>query len=281
MKIINSKQQLIQLSKFSGGEFAVSDLDSAYKFCEKIASSHYENFPVGSIFIPQKNRKYFYSVYAFSRIADDIADELINTEGIDRIKILDDYANNLSDLKIFEKNSGNPIFVAIADTVKQKNLPLEPFLKLIKAFKMDANFTHSDKFEDLLYYCSYSANPIGELVLRIFEMYNDETAPLSDAICSGLQLINFWQDLSVDLKNGRIFIPNEILKKYNLEKENLVLQEKNTNFKSCISVIFEYTLQIYKNGENLPQLLKPFRLKKEIAIRKIDYLKILFKALFS
>ncbi len=306
MKIINSEDQLIDLSKSSGGQFAISDLESAYKFCEKIASSHYENFPVGSIFIPKKNRKYFYSVYAFSRIADDIADELVDTKGVDRIKILDDYILNIIEIEKFSKHSGNPIFVALFDTIKAKNLPKEPFLNLIHAFKMDAEFAHAKNMDDLVDYCNYSANPVGELVLRIFDMYDEKTAPLSDAICTGLQLINFWQDFSVDLRNQRCFIPKDFLEKFNLEKESLVLQEKNINFKSCISVIFEYTKQIYNKGNSLPRLLKPFRLRMEIAVtyyaglamlekcelmgsellskrpklEKIDYLKILYKALF-
>ncbi len=266
MKLVNTKSDLLDLSIFSGGRFYVDNLESAYFFCEKIATSHYENFPVGSLIIPKKFRKYFYSVYAFSRIADDIADELVSESTEFKINVLNSYSDCLLNIKGFSLQKGNPIFVALYDTIENKKLPISTLQKLITAFKMDAAFKQAKVFDELLDYCQFSANPVGELVLRIFDMYNSETAKLSDNICTGLQLINFWQDLSVDLKNDRCFIPENLLLKYDLTKENLELEEKNINFKSCISVILNNTMQIYKNGRSLPKLLKPWRLKFEIAI---------------
>ncbi len=277
MKLVNSKNDLLDLSIFSGGRFYVDNIESAYFFCEKIATSHYENFPVGSIIIPKNYRKYFYSVYAFSRIADDIADELTGETTEFKLNALNSYSENLRNIKGFSFQKGNPIFVALFDTIEKKKLPLDTLQKLITAFKMDAQFKQAEKFDDLLQYCKYSANPVGELVLRIFDMYSDETSKLSDSICTGLQLINFWQDLSIDLKNDRCFIPIEMLNKFDLQKENLEMEEKNTNFKKCISVILNNTMQIYSKGRKLPKLLKPWRLRFEISLTYESGLAILKK----
>ncbi len=271
MKIINANE-LVELTTFSGGVFAVDSIQSAYSFCQKIALSHYENFPVGSILIPKKFRRHFFSVYAFARIADDIADES-DENSEKRIQYLDNLQQLILNLEINEKNNSenlstetgsNPILLALAQTMKDRNIPAEPFLKLLTAFKRDINFKQPQNFDELEDYCQYSANPIGELVLRIFGLYNDTTKPYSDAICTGLQLVNFWQDLSVDLKNQRCYIPQNLLQKYSLTKENLYLNENSLILSNCLHEIFDYTYKFFEDGRNLIKFLKFIRLKIEI-----------------
>jgi len=277
MKVI-SKDELQDLTTVTGGRFAVNSMESAYNFCKQIATNHYENFPVGSILIPKKLRKNFYSVYSFARIADDIADES-DDEPERRIKYLDNLKEILSDnsynWEYFENRTSqteaskkndltNPILLSLKQTLNECNIPTEPFLKLLIAFKRDVNFNHPENFNELEDYCYYSANPIGELVLRIFGLYNDTTKKYSDAICTGLQFVNFWQDLSVDLQKGRCYLPHEVLQKYSLNKENLHLRENSVNLSKCLNEIYDYTDSFFKVGWELIHHLKYFRLKIEI-----------------
>jgi phytoene/squalene synthetase len=198
-------EELSNLTLKDGGIFKVHSIDKAYDFCKKIATGHYENFPVGSFLIPNQFRKYFYSVYAFSRIADDIADDISIEKKDYKIKLLNDYKNLITT----ENIDGNPIFIALHDTMIKREIPPEPLQKLIKAFIMDSEFEQPNDFDDVLYYCEHSANPIGEMVLRIFGLYNHETTPLSDNICTGLQLANFWQDISTDKKMEEFTFPKK------------------------------------------------------------------------
>lgn len=258
--------QLQQLTTARGGEFAVSSVDAAFAFCRQLARSHYENFPVGSLLIPRSLQPHFFSVYAFSRIADDIADELSNTA--EQLAMLDACEHLLisppSTLK------GNPVFTALHDTMQQFCIPPAPFLKLLSAFRSDIYFEQPRNWNEVLYYCSRSANPVGELVLRIFGMYTPVTAPLSDAICTGLQLANFWQDISVDRRRGRIYIPQLVLDTYGLTPENLlhdnfsgILPER---FSNCLAELIRYTTVLFDRGEELPDHLQSGRLRLEIAV---------------
>lgn len=258
MKI--KSEELYHLTQKNGGKFEVDSLDESYNFCKRIATGHYENFPVGSFLIPKKFRKYFYPVYAFSRIADDIADELPLNQKDYKLRLLNDYKTLIDADSI----NGNPIFIALNDIMAKKEIPAEPLKKLIIAFEMDSEFKQAENFDDIEEYCKYSANPVGELVLRIFNLYNEETAPLSDSICTGLQLANFWQDISEDMKKGRIYIPKEVLRKYELSNKELI-EIKNTNLDNCLKEIYDYTDNFFILGNGIIDKLKYFRLKLEIS----------------
>ena len=172
MKIIHNNE-LYELLSISGGKYEVNSIEDAYTFCKKIAKYHYENFPVGSIFIPKKLRNYVYSIYSFARIADDIADE-IKKNNFNKIKALDQLLDLVNDFTIINSGKGNPIILAIQDTIKKKNIPISTLERLITAFKMDSEFKQPQNFQELLNYCDYSANPIGEIVLRLFDEWSDE-----------------------------------------------------------------------------------------------------------
>jgi hydroxysqualene synthase len=275
MKFIPN-EDLLELTKSSGGKFKVQNLEEAYEFCSRVATIHYENFPVGSILIPKKIRKYFYSVYTFARIADDIADELKNDVN-GRIVALDILSKMLSDEKIINQTAGNPLFLALHDTIRVKNLSIELFQRLLIAFKRDIEFEQAEDFEQLEDYCSYSANPIGELVLNLFDIRDKEAIKYSDYICTGLQLVNFWQDLSIDLKNGRCYIPKNLLQKCDLDKENLHDKKKSANLSDCLGVIYNYTDEFFEKGEYLFKYLKYYRLRAEIKATVMGGRKILDK----
>ncbi|MFH1052571.1 MAG: squalene synthase HpnC [bacterium] len=273
MKLIKP-DELADLTTLSGGRFSVDSIESAFSFCKSLTTSHYENFPVGSILIPKKFRKHFYSVYSFARIADDIADES-DENSEKRIQYLDNLQKLILNIDLNKNNNpmnsknevpSNPVILALAQTMKERNIPSEPFLKLLIAFKRDIYFKQPENFDELEDYCHYSANPIGELVLRIFGLYNDTTKPYSDAVCTGLQLVNFWQDLSIDLAKGRCYIPHSLLQKYGLTNENLHLSENKLILTQCLNEIYEYTNSFFIKGRKLFKYLKFYRLKIEIIV---------------
>lgn len=250
---------IFELIKPDGGKFRVNNLEEAYIFCKKIATSHYENFPVGSVFIPKRSRKHFYSVYSFARLADDIADETTDKEkAIEALEILEEF------LTLNKLKEGNPILMALGNTNKLLNIPLLPYKKLLKAFRMDLDFSQPQSLEDLEYYCDNSANPIGELVLRIFGNYKVDTKTYSDDICTALQLVNFWQDISRDKQKGRIYIPNDLIKKYKLNNENLAIEKNSSKLNLLLDEIFDFTEKKFSNGEKLIELLRSRKLRAEI-----------------
>lgn len=250
------------------------NIDEAYNFCKRITLQHYENFPVGSFLIPKSKRKYFYSIYSFSRIADDIADENFIETQEDKILSLArmDELVNLIDTDAEIKN---PIFLALRDTNRNNRIPAEPYKKLLKAFKADVNFIQPNSWQDNLNYCDNSANPIGELVLRLFDNYDENIKPYSDAICTGLQLINFWQDLSRDLKNGRNYIPVEVFAKFEINNNSELFDANSEKINECLKECYEFTENFYKFGKNIVKFIKNFRLKVELIITYEGGLKIL------
>ncbi|MFP4369627.1 MAG: phytoene/squalene synthase family protein [Candidatus Kapaibacterium sp.] len=258
-----SKEEIIELTAPSGGRFACRDKAAAYAFCEKLTKSHYENFPVGSALLPKDKRRHFYPIYIFSRAADDIADEFTETPAEERIGLLESMAGLI---RAPDSNRSNPLFIALNLTRQELDIPAEPFLKLLKAFKMDVEFRQPINKDDLNYYCAHSANPVGELVLRIFGRYNEESSEYSDDICTGLQLVNFWQDISVDVHKGRCYIPKDVLKMHGLDETNYLNSDKRIELAGCLSFLYDYTEIFFKNGSKLINYLNSKRLKAEIAL---------------
>ncbi len=178
-------------------------LAEAYSYCTRLARSHYENFTVASFLMPRAMRPHMHAIYAYARIADDFADE-------DRdLAKLDQWEREL-DL-CYAGAPRHPVFVALSDTVRRFDIPREPFADLLRAFRSDVDFKGFETLDDLLGYARYSANPVGRLVLYLFGYRDPERQRLSDLVCSGLQLANFWQDIAIDLGKGRIYIPRRDL----------------------------------------------------------------------
>jgi squalene synthase HpnC len=245
------------------------DFDYAYNFCKEIAKRHYENFPVGSLLIPKNKRKYIYSVYAFARTADDIADSEKYSSEL-KIKKLDKFDNELKKIenKKLESLSTDTknIFIALYDTVSELKIPVNELRKLLIAFKQDSIKQRYDTFEELIQYSDFSANPIGHLVLYVFG-YNpkdhEESFKFSDKICTALQLTNFWQDVSVDLKINRIYIPVKLMKKFNYEETLLQNNIENENFRKIIKELVDSTREIFEEGKKILNFVSG-RLKLEL-----------------
>lgn len=180
----------------------------AYQHCLTIAKNHYENFPVASWFLPRRMRLPIAAVYAFARRADDIADEgdASDSQRIEQLEYLSQQVEELYNHEI----SDDPVFIALADCVQRFSLPKALFLDLIDAFKQDISQKRYPDFAELMQYCRRSANPVGRLLLHIYGQTDRKSLGQSDAICSALQLINFYQDLAQDYDEmGRIYIPED------------------------------------------------------------------------
>lgn len=231
----------------------------AYKYCERIAKNHYENFPVASLLIPKRKRKYIYAIYSFAREADDIADSNSITQN-EKMSLLDEYENILkNDINEYENIKYEAIFTAIKDTLEKLNIPVDEMVKLLKAFKFDVKNEIHEDFKSLLEYSENSANPIGHLVLYVNGFnpdLNKKHFELSDKICTALQLTNFWQDVSQDLKSGRIYIPRQFTKEYSYSFEDLKMRLYNENFRNMMKDLCNKTMQLYKEGKELINLLE-------------------------
>ena len=179
----------------------------AYAECERLARDHYENFPVASWLVPAEMRPHIAALYAFARTADDFADEGERPPA-ERLRLLDDWQTRLHAC-VEEGNPEDGVFVALGATIRARNLPVSLFDDLLSAFRQDITTSRYATWDLLLDYCRRSANPVGRLVLRIAGYDNPALDRSSDALCTALQLTNFWQDLERDWRRGRLYVPME------------------------------------------------------------------------
>ena len=188
------------------------------KSLQSLAETHYENFPVGSFLLPKEFREPIRLVYAFARVADDIADEG-NDSKETRLQRLDEWEGEFR--RMLAGDTRISFFQELEETANKYAIPPSLFFDLIEAFRMDAGGRDYSTFEDLLFYCRHSANPVGRILLHILNCANDETGKFSDTICTALQLTNFWQDLSIDIKRNRVYIPHEDFDRFGLTADDL------------------------------------------------------------
>lgn len=194
-------------------------LSQAYQHCEDIVHNHYENFPVASRFLPKRLRLPISVIYAFARHADDLADEG-ELEDEQRYEALVKYQTDFESA-VQSSNSNDPVLFALADVIRKHQLPNKLFFDLLTAFKMDTQTKRYQSFDEILNYCQYSANPVGRLLLHLHKQDTPENLTYSDAICTALQLINFYQDIQQDFnENNRIYIPVDELKEFNVTEEH-------------------------------------------------------------
>ena len=182
-------------------------LQAAYAECERLARAHYENFPVASWLVPPRMRPHIAALYAFARTADDFADEG-RRPAAERLRLLDDWQNRLHAC-VTECPADDRIFLALGTTIRSCHLPVSLFDDLLSAFRQDITTHRYDTWAGVIDYCRRSANPVGRLVLRIAGHDDASLDRSSDALCTALQLTNFWQDLDRDWQNGRLYAPLE------------------------------------------------------------------------
>lgn len=196
-------------------------LATSYKFCQNMAQSHYENFPVASILLPKRLRNPISVIYAFARTADDFADEG-DAPQQHRLKQLTEFNTALQAITTNNYQGDDPIFIALTDVIAQHQLPISLFEDLLYAFKQDVVKSRYANFDEVLDYCKLSANPVGRLLLLLDGQPSQVQLQQSDAICSALQLINFYQDIVQDItESDRIYIATDELNSFGISEQQL------------------------------------------------------------
>ncbi len=230
-------------------------LAKAYAYCQRLATSHYENFTVASWLLPRALRPHVHAVYAYCRGVDDLGDE---AEG-DRLTLLDDWEAELR--RCFDGDAQQPAFVALQETIRRFDIPPEPFLRLIEANRMDQRVNRYRTFTDLQAYCQNSANPVGHLVLYLFGYRDEERQWLSDSTCTALQLTNFWQDVRRDLGKGRIYIPLEEMERFHYSEEDLLAARFDGRLRDLMAFQVRRTRELFRSGlELIPRVRGRLRL---------------------
>lgn len=220
--------------------------------CERLAKSHYENFSVGSWLLPKELRPHVYNVYAYCRVCDDLADEVGNQSL--SVRLLNWWREELH--KCYEGRPQYPLFVALRPTIEQYELPMKPFEDLISAFVQDQHTGRYHSYEDLLGYCSRSANPVGRIFLRLLGYRDEERAKLSDYTCTALQLTNFWQDIGSDYARGRVYIPLTDLARFGYTEPELRNHVVSASFRRLMRFEIERTRELFERGAALFPLVE-------------------------
>lgn len=227
------------------------DIHEARRYCERLATSHYENFLVAGLFCPRPLRQHFYNIYSYCRISDDLSDEIGDPHK--SLVLLDWWEDEL--LAMYRGEPRHPVFVALSETVAEFNIPADPFRDLLTAFRQDQVTTSYPTYADLLGYCKNSANPVGRLVLYLFGYHDAERQSLSDSTCTALQLANFWQDVTRDLEKLRIYIPLEDLARYGYTQEQLFARTFNPEFAALMKFEVERARELFVAGARLGALV--------------------------
>lgn len=219
-------------------------LEEARAYCQRLAESHYENFHVASWFLPKRLRPHFHSIYAYCRISDDLGDEVGNRE--QSLALLDWWGSELD--ACYRGEEIHPVFVALAATIRECNIPKEPFADLLVAFRQDQTVTRFESMNGVLGYCRYSANPVGRLVLYACGYTDAEMFRLSDFTCTGLQLANFWQDVREDYQRDRIYFPNEDMRRFGVTEETIAAGKMTDEFRSLMKYEVDYAMEMMQRG---------------------------------
>ena len=227
--------------------------ESAYRYCERLATSHYENFPVASRFVPASLRPHVWAIYGFARTADDFSDEPRfagrRREALDR---WDQYLE-----ASYHRDVDHPIFLALRDTVRRHTIPIGPLKALLTAFRMDLSKHRYASFAELRHYCTHSAEPVGQLVLYIHGHRQPELHRFSNEICSALQIANFLQDLSVDIPRGRCYLPQDELIHFGVTWDQLQARRHTTEFKELMRFMIARTRTMFLRGQPLLRKVSP------------------------
>lgn len=210
---------------------------------------HYENFPVASLLLPARLRPPVEAIYAFARAADDIADEG-DALPQQRLQDLDKYAQALGRIEAGESPS-EPPFGALAVAVRRHALPLQPLRDLLSAFRQDVGTKRYATYEALLDYCSRSANPVGRLMLHLYGHASAGNVRDSDAICSALQLTNFWQDVGVDWQKQRIYLPQDDMARFGVGEDDIEHADCGPAWKALMAFEVERTRALMLSGAPL------------------------------
>ena len=245
------------------GDARVS-LAAARAYCTHVAKAHYENFTVVSMLLPRRLVRHFHAVYAYCRWSDDLADETAG--GDEALKLIAWWRGEL--LACYGGTPQHPVTIALRETIRRFNIPPEPFLDLLLAFEQDQRVKRYDTRAQLLDYCRCSANPVGRLVLYLFESFDEKRAALADEVCTGLQLANFWQDVARDFAIGRVYLPSEDRRQFGYTDADLAANRDTPQFRDLMQFEVERARGFFARGSALlPLLPKEARVDVDLFIR--------------
>ena len=248
-------------------------LPDAYAHCLHLTRSHYENFPVASVFLPKRLREPISVIYAFARTADDFADEGDLAPEV-RLAKLDTYVAGI-DAITNGSTIDDPVFIALKDVMSRHALPAQLFYDLLTAFRMDVTKQRYANYDEVLYYCRHSANPVGRLLLHLYALATPINLAHSDAICSALQLINFWQDIGQDYhENNRIYLPQDEMAHYGVTEDHLQQSRTDAKMRSLMAMQIERTRRLMLSGAPLGRVL-PGRMGFELRLTYHGGLRVL------
>ena len=230
-------------------------LAEAQLWCKALTTTHYENFHVATFFLPAALRPHFHSVYAFCRTSDDLGDEVADTATATRL--LATWRAMLHQCFTDPATSRHPVYVALQPTIAQCNLPIQPFDDLISAFEQDQVYTHHESLATLEHYSRYSANPVGRLVLLVSGYHSEELMRLSDDICTGLQLANFYQDVVEDRARGRRYIPADAMQRFNVSDQQLIDRRFDPNVRAMMQFLVADARARLTRGQRITTLVAP------------------------
>jgi len=227
-------------------------LAEARLYCKTLAESHYENFHVASWFLPAALRPHFHAIYAYCRISDDLGDEV--GDAAQALALLDIWGRELD--ACYEGRARHPVFVALAETIRERSIPKEPFADLLRAFRQDQSVTRYATNRELLDYCRYSANPVGRLVLHACGEADDEKFRLSDATCTALQLANFWQDVRRDYAKGRVYLPQDDIRRFGVAEETIAGGPATPEFRALLRHEVDFARGLFGEGLALAGMVR-------------------------
>jgi squalene synthase HpnC len=250
------------------GDAPVS-LAAARAYCAQVAKSHYENFTVVSLLLPRRLVRHFHAVYAYCRWSDDLADETAGgQEALDLIAWWREELLSCYEEAAIGREPRHPVMIALRETTRRFNIPPRPFLSLLIAFEQDQKVKRYETFDQLVGYCNNSANPVGHLVLMLFECFDAERLFLSNEVCTGLQLANFWQDVARDFAIGRVYLPAEDRRRFGYTDEDLAAKRFTPQFRALMQFEVDRARGYFDRGEKLlPLLPREARVDVDLFIR--------------
>ncbi|MCA8991518.1 MAG: squalene synthase HpnC [Planctomycetaceae bacterium] len=266
------------LARFGPQQAETVSSGDAQAYCANLGRTHYENFPVVSWLLPRHLHQHFFNVYAFCRWADDLGDEMGDRE--ESLRLLNWWEEEVE--ACYQGEVRHPVFVALTESIQQFSLPKQLFLDLISAFRQDQTVAEYQTFEQLRDYCRRSADPVGRLVLYLCSSFTEERGLLSDSVCTGLQLANFWQDVARDADIGRTYLPREDRIRFGYSDLDLKDRKTTPEFRELLKFEVDRARELLIAGLPLvPQM--PGRLQVDIdlfiqgglqilkGIERIDY----------